>query len=75
MTSTPCVISAADHADWARFVCVAPPRSVPVTCFAGRGHRPVILVSRRRPAIREPLFPDTVETVRQSQSCNVRPTA
>ena len=29
MTATPCVISAADHAGWAHFVCVAAPRGVP----------------------------------------------
>jgi len=29
MTSTPCVISAADHAGWAHFVCVAAPRGMP----------------------------------------------
>ena len=29
MTSTPCVISAADHAGWAHFVCVAAPQGVP----------------------------------------------
>ena len=29
MTSVPCVISAADHAGWAHFVCVAAPRQVP----------------------------------------------
>lgn len=29
MTSTPCIISAADHAGWAHFVCVAAPRGVP----------------------------------------------
>src|SRR5215469_17211248 len=29
MTSTPCVISAADHAGWAHFVCVAAPRGLP----------------------------------------------
>src|SRR5215472_17804109 len=29
MTSIPCVISAADHAGWANFVCVAAPRGLP----------------------------------------------
>jgi len=29
MTRTPCVISAADHAGWAHFVCVAAPRGMP----------------------------------------------
>ena len=29
MTCTPCVISAADHAGWAHFVCVAAPRGMP----------------------------------------------
>ena len=29
MTATPCVISAADHAGWAHFVCVAAPRGMP----------------------------------------------
>ncbi len=36
MTSTPCVIAAADHAGWAHFVCVAAP-----------GHLPAVIERRR----------------------------
>lgn len=36
MTSKPCVISAADHAGWAHFVCVAAP-----------GHAPAVIERRR----------------------------